>query len=210
MPIYGTPPCWRVQRRRRLSVSWHVLSTFDRHQEPELPTQSDRDSARAEHQRAVRQFLAAARAVPREAWERPARDQQWSPAQIAEHVRLAYAVVAQQLAGGSGLRVRTSWWLRLVLRWRLLPRILGTGTIPAGARAPRELRPGDGPFDREPTLSALEVSARVVEDAIVREWDSSAARMTHHVFGALRAPQALRFVTVHTAHHARQFAPRES
>ena len=37
MPIYGTPPCWRVQRRRRLSVSWHVLSTFDRHQEPELP-----------------------------------------------------------------------------------------------------------------------------------------------------------------------------
>jgi len=173
-----------------------------------VSTPSDRDTARAEHQRAVQQFLDAARAVPHEAWERPARDQQWSPAQIAEHVRLAYSLVGQQLAGGSGIRIRTPWWLRVVLRWRLLPRILATGKIPPGARAPREIRPGDGPFDREQTLSALEVSARAAEEAIAREWDSRAARMTHHVFGALRAPQAMRFAIVHTTHHARQLVPR--
>jgi hypothetical protein len=169
---------------------------------------SDRDNARAEHQRAVEQFLAAARAVPAEGWESARAGGDWSPAQVAEHVRLAYAVVAQQLAGGSGIRVRTPWWLRLVLRWRMLPRILAGDGIPAGARAPRELRPGDGPFDREQLLSALTTSARVTEDALLRAWDEPTARMTHHVFGALRAPQALRFATIHTAHHARQLVSR--
>jgi hypothetical protein len=168
----------------------------------------DRASARAAHQRAVEQFLAAARAVPPDAWERARVDGEWSPAQVAEHVRLAYAVVGQQLAGGSGIRIRTPWWLRLVLRWRMLPRILAGGGIPAGARAPRELRPGDGPFDREQLLSALATSARVTEDALLRAWDEKTARMTHHVFGALRAPEALRFASVHTAHHARQLESR--
>ncbi|MEP7384772.1 MAG: DinB family protein [Gemmatimonadota bacterium] len=169
---------------------------------------SERESARAEHQRALQQFISAARAVPDAAWERSRPDTKWSPAQVAEHLRLSYAIVAQQLAGGTGLRVRTPWWLRAVLRWRVLPRILKGGALPDGARAPREIRPGSGPFDREQTLSALTVSASVAEAAMLREWDDPAARLTHHVFGALRAPVAMRLAAVHTAHHARQLDPR--
>jgi hypothetical protein len=169
-----------------------------------MPPHPSRDTAAQAHHDAVTAFVAAARAVPPDDWERPLAHDKWSPAQVAEHLRLTYVLVAQQLAGGSGIRVRTPWWLRSLLRWRVLPRILSRGALPEGARAPREIRPGNGPFDREQTLSAMVTSASVVEDALLREWDDKTTRMTHHVFGALRAPTAMRLSTVHVTHHARQ------
>ncbi len=171
-----------------------------------MSARSELDAATQAHHDAVETFLAAARAIPQDDWEHPLARSKWSPAQVAEHLRLTYTVVAQQLAGGTGIRVRTPWWLRTVLRWRVLPRILSRGIFPAGARAPREIRPGDGPFDREQTLSALLTSATVVEDGLAREWKGSPVRMTHHVFGALDTPTAARLLTVHTLHHARQLA----
>lgn len=153
---------------------------------------------------AVAGYLAAARAVPGSAWERPMRDEKWSPAQVSEHLRLTYTLVQNELAGGSGLRIRTPWWMRMLLRWRFLPRILSRGVLPEGARAPRELRPGAGPFDRDAVLDALQVAARVAQESIARGWDDPNRVMTHHVFGRLALPTAMRFLTVHTEHHARQ------
>lgn len=170
---------------------------------PQRPA-SSAASAAATHHDAVQSFITAARAVPPTRWERPLDDGKWTPAQVAEHLRMTYALVAQQLAGGSGIRVRTPWWLRTILRWRVLPRILSSGLFPRGARAPREIRPGDGPFDQDQTLSALLTSATVVEEALVREWNGSPIRMTHHVFGALDTPTAAKLLTVHTLHHTRQ------
>ncbi|HEX4932342.1 MAG TPA: DinB family protein [Gemmatimonadaceae bacterium] len=165
---------------------------------------SQRDTARDEHRAAVQAFLAAARAIPDAAWERPLSPGKWSPAQVAEHVRLTYVVIQNELAGGSGLRIRTPWWLRLVLRWRILPRILATGKLPAGARASSEIRPGDGPFPRAQVLEALEVAADVTEASIARQWSERNAGITHHIFGRVELPRAMRFITVHTAHHTRQ------
>lgn len=169
-----------------------------------MPPTADRDTATASHASAVASYLAAARAVPGEAWERPMQDEKWSPAQVSEHLRLTYTLVQNELAGGSGLRVRTSWWLRTLLRWRFLPRILSQGQLPEGAKAPREIRPGDGPFDRDAVLDALQVAARVAQESIARGWDDPNRVMTHHVFGRLALPTAMRFLTVHTEHHARQ------
>lgn len=165
---------------------------------------STRDTARAEHAAAVADFLDAARAIPDDAWERPLSSGRWSPAQVAEHVRLAYVIIQNELAGGTGLRIRTPWWLRTLLRWKLLPQILATGKLPAGAKASSEIRPGDGPFPRAPLLDALQVAANVAEESIVRRWDERGAGITHHVFGHVELPRAMRFLTVHTAHHTRQ------
>ncbi|MFN8669096.1 MAG: DinB family protein [Gemmatimonadaceae bacterium] len=165
---------------------------------------SARDTTRAEHASAVADFLDAARAIPDDVWERPLSSGKWSPAQVAEHVRLAYVIIQNELAGGTGLRVRTPWWLRMVLRWRLLPRILATGRLPAGAKASSEIRPGNGPFPRAPLLDALQVAANVAEESIVRRWDERGAGITHHVFGHVEIPRAMRFLTVHTTHHTRQ------
>lgn len=165
---------------------------------------SPRDSARAEHSAAITDFLAAARAIADDAWDRPLSSGKWSPAQVAEHMRLIYVVIQNELAGGTGLRVRTSWWARTLLRWKILPQILATGKLPAGAKASSEIRPGNGPFPRAPLLEALQVAANVAEDSIARRWDERGAGITHHVFGHVEIPRAMRFLTVHAAHHTRQ------
>jgi hypothetical protein len=168
----------------------------------------DPREASNDHHRAVREFVAAARAVDADRWERPLADGKWTPAQVAEHMRLSYEVFAHQLAGGQGLRVRTSWWQRRMLRWKFLGGILQQGVLPVGARAPREVRPGDGPFDRDATLLALEEAAAEAESRLVKRWSDPSCVMTHHVFGDLRPPEGMRLATVHTRHHARQIAPR--
>lgn len=167
-----------------------------------IPT--DSRVARDDHQRAVAEFLAVARAVPAAQWGLKRNATQWSPEQIAEHVRMTYEVVGAQFSGGPGLRVRTPWWLRPILRWKYLKGLLNSGIFPSGARAPREIRPGDGPFDRETILAALERAAKDVEQRFVLGWSQPSSVMTHHVFGTLSHAEGVRLVTVHTAHHARQ------
>lgn len=164
--------------------------------------------ALADHQRVVSDFLAAARAVPPDRWDTAVDGTRWSPSQIAEHVRLTYEVVGAQFAGGPGLRVRTPWWLRVALRARFLKGILERGIFPRGARAPREIRPGDGPFDRETVLAGIARSAEDTERRLVARWTDPSCEMTHHVFGKLNPPQGARLITVHTAHHAAQLRSR--
>ena len=169
-----------------------------------MQIQRDPTLARADHQRAVADFVAAARAVPADRWEVKPDASHWSPAQIAEHVRLVYDVVGAQFSGGPGLRVRMPWFKRTVLRLAFLGRILESGKFPKGAWAPREIQPGDGPFDRETVLSALERTAAATEDVLFARWRDGSRIMTHHVFGALDSPQGARLATVHTLHHAKQ------
>lgn len=164
---------------------------------------ADPASLRETHQRALAEFLAAARAVDAARWERTSPPGDWSPAQVAEHVRLAYVVVGAPLTGGTGLRVRTPWWLRPFLRWRFLGGILDSARFPR-SRAPRELRPGPGPFDREATLRAIESAAAELERTIVAHWHDRRAAVTHHVFGSLGPADGLRLATAHTVHHTRQ------
>lgn len=168
-----------------------------------MPADTPQHAAQA-HADSIARFLAAARTVSDAAWERPISDGHWSPAQVAEHVRMAYALVQNQLSGGSGMRIRTSWLVRLMLRWRSLPRILASGRLPDGVRAPRELRPGDGPYPREQVLQALQVAAGNVQEILVRHWDDRNCRVTHFILGDLDPPTAMQFATVHTNHHARQ------
>jgi hypothetical protein len=164
---------------------------------------ADPATIRASHQSALTEFFATARAVEPAAWERVRDAETWSPAQIAEHVRLAYVVVGAPLTGGKGLRVRTPWWLRPFLRWRFLGGILDSARFPR-SRAPRELRPGPGPFERDATLRAIEIAATELERNAVAQWDDSRAAVTHHVFGNLDAADGLRLATAHTVHHTRQ------
>lgn len=165
---------------------------------------ADPATARADHQRAVRDFLSAARDVPPERWEQKPDAEHWSPAQIAEHIRMTYVLVGEQFSGGSGLRVRTSWYMRALLRWKFLKGLLESGVFPKGARAPREVRPGDGPFEREAMLAAIERAAQETENKLIDRWADPNRIMTHHVFGELKTLEGARLLTVHTAHHAAQ------
>lgn len=168
----------------------------------------DLASLRAAHHAAVDDFLTAARQLAAEEWSRPVAEGKWSPAEIAEHLRLTYETVGGELGGAPGIRPRGTWWSRMLLRFSILPGILRTGRIPGNARAPREIRPIGGPFDQRTTLDALEAAAAVFEERLGARPDASGAVLTHHVFGRLGVADAWRFAAVHTEHHRRQLETR--
>lgn len=162
------------------------------------------ESVHASHQAAVAEFVAAAAALSPEQWTMPVAPGKWSPSQIAEHVRLTYEVLANELEGHPGLRPRTSAWLRVWLRIRYLGGILRTGRFPQAARAPREVRPGPGPFVKSVILEAVLDGAVRLETNLRSRWNDPGVAVTHHLFGRLSAAQAFRLVTVHTQHHRAQ------
>jgi hypothetical protein len=162
------------------------------------------ENARASHQAAVAEFVAAAGALSPAQWDTPLAPGKWSPSEIAEHVRLTYEVLANELEGRPGLRIRTPPWLRIWLRFRYLGGILRSGRFPQPARAPKEVRPGPGPFVNSAVLAALLDAAVRCETKLRPRWHDAGAAVTHHLFGRLPAAQALRLVTVHTQHHRAQ------
>lgn len=160
--------------------------------------------AAGRHAAALDAFVARAAAVETGAWNARAAEGKWTPAQVVEHVRLTYDIAVRELEGGGGLRVRTSWWLRPLLRLTYLRNILASGRVPQGARAPREARPGDGPFDQAATLAALRASSQQFVALLEPVWHRNGAVLTHHIFGRLGAREAFRFMAVHTGHHTQQ------
>lgn len=160
--------------------------------------------AAGRHTGALETLLERAAAVPAARWNAPLADGKWTPAQVVEHVRLVYDIAASELAGAGGIRVRTAWWIRPLLRLRYLGAILRTGQVPRGARAPHETRPGTGPFDQDATLAALRASSQRFLALLEPAWGRPGPVLTHHLFGTLGAGDAFRFMAVHTAHHAQQ------
>ena len=169
-----------------------------------MDSEHEAKTLRDAHRDSIESFISAAETTPLSAWDAPLSEGKWSPSQVAEHLRLTYEVGGLELSGQAGLRVRTSWWARLMLRLRVLPVILRDGRIREGALAPRELRPGPGPFERESLLGKLREAADATEAALMVRVQSRSTGITHHVFGQLTPAQALRFLTVHNLHHARQ------
>lgn len=156
---------------------------------------------RQEHLDAVERFAALARCVPPDRWPLPAAPGKWSPAQITEHVVLTYETLAKELSGGGGMRLRTKWWQRILLKGFLLPRILRTGEIPT-AVAVRELRPGSSDLDQAALIDRLRGGALGLDGELYA--GRTSAQLTHPYFGRLKAADVLRFCAIHATHHARQ------
>ena len=157
----------------------------------------------ADHREALLAFIATAEGMSGEAWNAARPGDKWSPAQIAEHLRITYTQVFAELAGQGGMRVRTKWWQRRFFRFVYLGRILNQGRFPEGVRAVRELRPGDGPFDRAQTLAALRSEGDAFV-ASVRTSRTGNARVTHPFLGPLGLDDGVRFLTQHIRHHHAQ------
>ena len=162
------------------------------------------------HREALGAFIGAAEALPADAWNARRHGDKWSPAQIAEHLRLSYETVRAEVEGRGGFRVRTKWWQQRLFRFRYLPQILRYGRFPQGVGATREIRPGDGPFDRRELLDALRSEgehflASATSDRIVN------ASVTHPYLGKLGLVEGMRFMTQHLRHHHAQIvAPGEA
>jgi hypothetical protein len=154
------------------------------------------------HARALQEFIASAESIEPSDWNLPRQTDKWSPAQVAEHLRLAYSTVRSELSGQGGVRVRTKWWQQRLFKVLYLPRILRTGRFPTGVRATREMRPTGGAFDKEHLLGALRQEGERFMEEVGRATDR--ARITHPYLGKLSIVDGLRFATQHIRHHHSQ------
>ena len=164
-------------------------------------------AAAREHEAAVRAFVETAEQLPPERWNAPVAPEKWSPAQITEHLALAYEAMMRELSGGGAMAPRAAGWQQRLLRWFLLPHILFHRKFPSGARAPRETRPAEGNPDQAAALARLrDVADRAQRELIETERRGTKQVMTHPYFGAISALRALRFSAVHVQHHHRQIS----
>jgi uncharacterized damage-inducible protein DinB len=162
------------------------------------------------HSAAVDEYLARCRRIGASRWAIPIAAGKWTPAEMTSHLTESYRILRGELAGGPGMQLRLRRLHRIVLRYTVLPRILGKGDFPPGARAPRETRPREVELDAGIALRELSHQA----DSFVQELSDRArdtrVRLTHAYFGSMSARQSLVLVTVHTQHHARQLAAAAS
>ncbi|HET7275797.1 MAG TPA: DinB family protein [Longimicrobiaceae bacterium] len=159
-----------------------------------------------EHREALAAYLDAAGAIRESGWSRPVADGKWSPAQITEHLTLAYQAIQQELAGGPPMALRVTGWRQTAFRQFLLPHILFHRRIPIRARSPRELRPAetDSLAPRDAALERLRVLGTSTEQEVQRAGDNPDRCITHPYFGAIPLLRALRLCAVHVDHHRRQ------
>jgi hypothetical protein len=166
---------------------------------------SDADFVRAaeEHRHAVAECAGAIRSVPAAAWEAARDGKKWSPAQIAEHLAVAYDPVLAEIDGTGGFRMLVPWWKRRILRWKFLGPILA-GTFPPGVPAPREVRPTSTSMTPEEGARRLAERAEIFLDRFARAHREGRARVTHPYIGRVKGAVAVRFLTSHALHHRRQ------
>jgi hypothetical protein len=140
--------------------------------------------------------------VDHELWVRP-RDNQWSLAQIVEHLAISIDLVA---AGFEECDPKEQMTRQATPEQSLMRHVLlGSGELPKGMRAPDYTLPSDDP---DPELAqasfrmAIERTRKLVED-----WSEDRKQGTflpHPVIGELNVPEWVRFHYVHCSLHARQ------
>src|SRR6185503_12925762 len=92
---------------------------------------------------------------------------------------------------------------QIVSRLIGLTSILWFKRIPVAVRAPRAVRPDMVTTNAAELLATLRERTEAFEAAFDQRWRTDPRRrMSHPLFGALSLDQGIRFVTVHTRHHA--------
>lgn len=162
-------------------------------------------TALSEHDAAVAAFSAALDRVPPAAWHMAPRPAQWTPAAVALHVALSYEFGCEAAVGAAAMRLRVPPLAAWASRTFLLPIVLRTGRFPAGAAAPREVRP-----DLAEAASIAPAQARrrlhaAATRAAVLLAEAAEGRpvppIVHAYFGALSPERAMRLLAAHTRHH---------
>ncbi|MEP6994615.1 MAG: DinB family protein [Acidobacteriota bacterium] len=162
------------------------------------------DQAAADHRETVHAVVETIRALDPSTWTQSREPGKWSPAQIAEHLRIAYDPPLAELSGGTGFAVRLPGWKRRLFRWIALPGFL-RGRFPKGASAPREIRPTGQSESPEEAGRRLGEGAEVFLARLLEAERSGPVRLTHPYFGKLSALQIVKLLTSHARHHGAQF-----
>jgi hypothetical protein len=170
-----------------------------------MPDKNTWSDALRLHESAAGEYASAAEALSPEMWATARGEGKWSPAQVTDHLILAYQALQRELSGGPGMALRTTAWQRVLLRLLLVPRLLRGAAFPRGARAPREIRPSEVTQDQRALIARFRDHAErfqaAIQDAHAR---NPGQRLTHPYFGASSLHDSLVLCARHILHHLRQ------
>jgi hypothetical protein len=157
----------------------------------------------ADNRRAIEAFIAGARAVPSAAWLRPRAPGKWSPAQVTEHIAIAYevarAVVEGTYSGRAAPRI-----VRLVIRAIGFNPIVRSGRFRRGTKAPAIFQPTESPASVGDLTGRLEAAAGGFVAAVEAAARQGQAVVDHPFFGRVALPDYTRLQAIHTRHHHEQ------
>ena len=160
------------------------------------------------HESAVLKFEKAASGLALE-WSDSNADR-WGTAHVTEHLTMVYETLLKELDGGPGMRIRTNPFVRQILRWVWLPRLLSGAPFPKGVRAPREVRARTCRLN-DPT-DAITEFRRLAKDFSEKinscYQQNPRFRLTHAYFGKGSLQQSLLLCSRHIEHHAKQLERR--
>jgi len=165
-------------------------------------------AAREANHRSVTDFIATARALEPAAWSREPAPGKWSPAQVTEHVTLAYEQSRVMLRSPSAGGVPP--FLRPLIRYFYIRPILRSGRFPSKVKAPKPFQPSGGPASSEALCARLRTAADGFEADVERLATLGEKALDHPVFGRVELPDCLQFQAFHTAHHRQQLFPAAS
>ena len=167
-------------------------------------------AAIAEHENAIRTFVAACRRVESSNWQRAPALGKWSPAAVALHVCQAYEFGRDAAVEDARMRLRVAPPLAWLSRTVILPIFLATKRFPRGAKAPAEVVPDAAEarlLTQDAAAARLHRAAEESATALRRAAaERPTFRVTHAYFGALTPYSTVRLLSAHTNHHARVLA----
>ena len=157
----------------------------------------------AENRKATENFLAMARAVPKEKWEQPVAPGKWSPAQIVDHIAVTTEVALKAIKGDPSMGSIPKFL-------RFLPRKLGfdptikKGRFPEKQRGPAVFAPSTGHPSYDASVEKLNRAIVALETHVRGVMAQNQHSFEHSFFGRVSIPDYIRFGTLHTQHHERQ------
>jgi hypothetical protein len=156
------------------------------------------------HSEVAAELVSAAQGVPPQKWLVPRDEGKWCPAQVVEHLNLAYDVLLRELAGGEGMKIRTKFLRRMLLRWTIMPRLMRGAPFPPGVPAPREIRGPVANADQAAAIAAFAERAVRFEAAAAQAQEKGGVRLTHAYFGKSSVEQGILLCAQHVRHHRKQ------
>jgi hypothetical protein len=132
----------------------------------------------------------------------------WSPAEIIEHLGLAYSRTADGMQRVLDRTLTPPAPPSATHRFRTFL-VVGWGYFPSGRTSPKEVAPvGHNPAEVLAfTLASLRRLDGVL-DEVAQGFGGRTKVLKHHVLGPLSVAAWRKFHWVHTRHHARQIAER--
>src|SRR5437870_2039489 len=140
------------------------------------------------------------------AWTAPRAPGKWSPSQIVEHVARALEESANVAAGRPSKFPKLPPVLHPVVRGLLFRRVLKNAAFPK-AKTNKAMNPASGPATPAEGRVRLETAHKEFDEAC-RQLALRGERMRTTTFGAVGVEDYVRFMEIHTRHHAKQMANR--